>query len=1082
MTLKCDKDLISNPTNSGCGEWDAGANLRMHHHTGEYDSVQQTLGRYLVNGAYPDTFDYVNGPLYNYYESYEKFRTITQVNSETQATIGNGNNAMTLSDKDRGMFLWLADELKNAGLTAGNIHQLAFDIDITNTSSLGLTISYTQTSDDEITSVDNSALREVASGTYTFGATGYHDIVLTEPIYWDGSSNLLIEFKLEKNSGSLVVKSDTTTFNSSASAKSHEGYLELTGSEYAVAQMNDYQFGDEITIAFWASGSADDLPAQTTIFSCANKFGQNIASGHIGHNENIRWDSGSEGKTNRCQRAGTESHYEGGWNHWAFTKNVKTGFTKIYFNGALFYQDKDHTIPLGEIHRLLIGSHINFDINRPYFGKIDDFSMWRTELDANTIEEWMNKDIQSSHPNYDDLVVYYTFDEPYIIEDHSGNGFDAMATSSAIHKTMAAADLFRNIQLHNERPNMRFSQGDYVFQTDSTLILDSVLLPPSQVVEYGTGDRKFIVSNIKNLWEPQKTYVYNANGQVKQTIDNSVENTIYKEDLIYYEEPFEVTIAWTMGHYITPYGNYLDLGDGFTWVWDVSEFEQFLKDSVDIEAGSHREIMDLRFVMIEGPPPATLKVSRIWENNSGNYADLANDVSRQATEQILDENTKHLFLRSALGGHKHASDNGEYPHCCEWKNNEHYLYANGDLADTWHVWKNCGWTALFPQGGTWNGAREGWCPGDVRDFHYTRLTDFILSDNTITIDYDITPVPADNQGMGRGGYSSSWFLLQYGDPTFDIDAEVVRVMAPSDWDIYKRMNPICREAKVIIKNNGDEPLTSVTVTYGVQGGEQLTYNWKGNLLFKDVDTLLLPVDNGAFYEGDGSNNFIVSLSKPNGKDDEFTQNDSYTSHFELPDMFNHKIIIDFKTNNYPQQNRYYVLNGLGYKVFERTNMQANTRYQDEINTYGGCYTLVVEDDANDGLEYWANPPQGNGYVFLRKADNNKLIKAFDSDFGSGINYAFSIGGMNYIKDPNLEGVMEVYPNPTSNIVQVELGGATEGSTIVLYNSVGKVVYQRDLQEEDRDFSIDLSNNDPGVYMLNWISDGDIISKQIVVSR
>ena len=53
--------------------------------------------------------------------------------------------------------------------------------------------------------------------------------------------------------------------------------------------------------------------------------------------------------------------------------------------------------------------------------------------------------------------------------------------------------------------------------------------------------------------------------------------------------------------YITPYGNYLDLGpDGFTWVYDVTDFEPWLHDTIDLEGGDHRELIDLRFDFISG--------------------------------------------------------------------------------------------------------------------------------------------------------------------------------------------------------------------------------------------------------------------------------------------------------------------------------------------------------------------------------------------------------------------------------------------------------------------------------------------------
>lgn len=1085
MTLKCDKDLISNPTNSGCGEWDAGADLKLHFHTGEYDSLKHELGRYLLNGTYPASFNYVKGPLYNYQESYHKYRTLTKVNSIDSFTIDSGSNNGYTSPHTHStnILMWQASELKSLGLQKGLIHQIALDKRSYKNIPIGLKISYKTTTDLKLTSNSLTGFEEVYAAKHTFSGARFTPITLTKPIDWDGTSSLVIAYEFEGIDKAFSHNFSTAPYDASVISKSNDGYLDLSAREYVVSSMSDYKFDDEITVSFWAMGDSDSLPEQSTIFSFSDAFNRNVASGHLGWNENARWDSGSEGSIDRCQREADPTELAGAWNHWAFTKNVATGITRIYLNGKVFFQEGSDKVAIGEVNRLLIGNHIGYGLNRTYFGKIDEFRVWSKELDQQTIQDWMYQDVPDNHPERQALVLYYKFDEKGQVLDYSGNNYHGVATDAHVLKDFSTNDQFRNVHYSGLRQNVRFYQGSFESSLDSILVLDSSLVSPKSLVEYGVQDRKFVIKNISNVWAPQETYVYNGEGKVIDTKKHVAEGTISAETVFYYEEPFEITDQWTIAKYITPYGNYLDLGDGFTWVWDVTEFEQFLRDSVDLEAGSKREIMDLKFVMVEGPPAAEISISRIWHGESSKYSELSADEMKAPVDVDVNEDTKHLFLRSSLGGHKHASSNGEYPHCCEWKNNEHYMYANGQLADTWHVWKNCGTTALFPQGGTWPGAREGWCPGDVRDLHYTRLTDYIKADNTINLDYRITPVPQDNLGMGNGGYSNDgWYFMQYEAPTFKTDAEVLRVLAPSNWDIYKRINPICTEAKVVIRNNGDEPLTKLTITYGVKGGESRTYNWTGNLMFKDVDTLMLPVDNGDFYVGDGSNAFLVSTSKPNDKDDEYGANDSYTSYYNLPDMFNHRIVIDFKTNNVPGQNSYYVTNALGNKIFERTSMDANTRYQDELNTFGGCYTLHVEDAGNDGLEYWANPAQGNGYVFIRRADNNKLIKTFDSDFGSGIEYSFSIGGMSYIKDPNTQGVMQVFPNPADDLIQIELGGATAGSKINLVNSVGQILYSRTLQEDEFNISIPVSDFDAGVYVLNWINGSDRYSERVLLSR
>ena len=66
--------------------------------------------------------------------------------------------------------------------------------------------------------------------------------------------------------------------------------------------------------------------------------------------------------------------------------------------------------------------------------------------------------------------------------------------------------------------------------------------------------------------------------------------------------------------YITPYGINLSLGSqGFTWVYDVTDYVGLLQDSVDITNGNQQELIDVKFAFIEGTPMADVKeLTRPW--------------------------------------------------------------------------------------------------------------------------------------------------------------------------------------------------------------------------------------------------------------------------------------------------------------------------------------------------------------------------------------------------------------------------------------------------------------------------------------
>ena len=159
--------------------------------------------------------------------------------------------------------------------------------------------------------------------------------------------------------------------------------------------------------------------------------------------------------------------------------------------------------------------------------------------------------------------------------------------------------------------------------------------------------------------------------------------------------------------------------------------------------------------MIEGVPPRPLVGhQRPWGGHtSRSYADLSGDIALPPVAVQLSPEATQWSLRTRLTGHGHNSNTGAYPHCCEWKDNTHSVRLNGTQIDAWHIWQenDCALNPVYPQGGTWLGSREGWCPGDVVKDHEVTLPG-LTSGGTATLDYSITPVPSNNLGMGGGNY------------------------------------------------------------------------------------------------------------------------------------------------------------------------------------------------------------------------------------------------------------------------------------------------------------------------------------------
>ncbi len=99
------------------------------------------------------------------------------------------------------------------------------------------------------------------------------------------------------------------------------------------------------------------------------------------------------------------------------------------------------------------------------------------------------------------------------------------------------------------------------------------------------------------------------------------------------------------------------------------------------------------------------------------------------------------------------------------------------------------------------------------------------------------------------------------------DAGIIAVVAPSGLLCDGNITPI-----VTLQNFGNQPLTSVTITYDV-GGLPQTYNWTGNLASNQNVNVTLPAITGTT----GNLTFTASTSIPNGNSDPNPNNDASTS-------------------------------------------------------------------------------------------------------------------------------------------------------------------------------------------------------------
>jgi hypothetical protein len=468
----------------------------------------------------------------------------------------------------------------------------------------------------------------------------------------------------------------------------------------------------------------------------------------------------------------------------------------------------------------------------------------------------------------------------------------------------------------------------------------------------------------------------------------------YSTHTMLYLQKKDTTEILELENFVTPYGKGLDLnGDkGWTYVYDVTDYAPVLKGKVDISSGNLQELLDMKFIFIEGTPARNvISVENLYPWGSYNYGKLADEEVLKSFKLALNPKAKGYMLRARISGHGHYGPRN----CCEWDNKTHTYFGNKQVLFRWNVWKNCGDNPIYPQGGTWQFDRAGWCPGTPVDTYDFELTNKVNPGDTLDFDYGIEQYK--DNGEKGGNYIMSHQIFTYGAPNFKNDASVSDIISPTTKDAYDRINPICKNPEIIIKNTGSNKLRSLTITYGLRSGKQETFVWNGNLNFLSEERVTLPDMQWRTMDKDPV--FVVTVSEPNGAKDEYQWNNTLSSEIKKPMQLPSKIFLHIEAQalNRARDNGYELVNKKGEVIYAKEVLEDGEVIDQLVELEDGFYEFRVYDRKEDGMirQWWyrrSNPDMvgKNGRIAIFDKDH-KLLKELKYDFAEQEVFRFRVG-------------------------------------------------------------------------------------------
>jgi hypothetical protein len=228
------------------------------------------------------------------------------------------------------------------------------------------------------------------------------------------------------------------------------------------------------------------------------------------------------------------------------------------------------------------------------------------------------------------------------------------------------------------------------------------------------------------------------------------------------------------------------------------------------------------------------------------------------------------------------------------------------------------------------------------------------------------------------------------------------------------------------------------IEYGPAGGIKNSFTWNGNIEFMESEEVVLPAN---VVWGVSSGVFEVAVILANGQADDYSFNNMMRSNFTTPYVAPERLVVEFFTNNSPQENYWTIQDITGNILYQRSGSTALTNYKDTVDLPVGCYKFIMEDLGKDGLSWWANPNAGNGFIRLRKADTGGMLKIFNADFGTRVEFPFTTGSALGIENQmEFNSDVRIYPNPSQGKSQLSIAlEKPMDVNIEIFNSLGQLV-------------------------------------------
>lgn len=312
--------------------------------------------------------------------------------------------------------------------------------------------------------------------------------------------------------------------------------------------------------------------------------------------------------------------------------------------------------------------------------------------------------------------------------------------------------------------------------------------------------------------------------------------------------------------------------------------------------------------------------------------------------------------------------------------------------------------------------------------------------------------PADFSAIGDYSIRIITDMDNDGNPNNNIFDYQLSKLPSADVEIIEAniaLEPVCSEAEdvvITIRNNSDITLTQAQIEINLNGALVETFEWTGSLEMSLSDEINIPIS-GII---DGVNTLEVTVSNPNGLEDQVPENNTSNGEFDA-ELNGIGLILNLLTDEYPEETTWTL-----EELYSEDLIAEGGPYSGENTNYifsicvdsNTCYKMTIFDDFGDGMNGVFGEDAGD-YTLVDN-EGNILANLRETDFGDLEESVFCLGEFECDVDASI------------TVTNVSEAGADDGSVLIdIITGIAPF-----------EFSLDGGNNFQDDNLFTDLPDGD----------